>query len=349
MKFLLLSVIKGFGRATRLFRLKNRSVNTASGAIVMAFGIFIYRLLEHFSWLVPYEKGLAIILFVTWMAMIILLINDRVHGSFQKIHLTDPVNVFALGTWIAGTSIVLNVLSQYFSSWQLAYRILAVFNIIAWGIYILLCLQAYRVLFQTTTNRGVHGIILLTTVSTQSLVLLLNTILSTVPYTINIVLIGAGFSFYMMGFYLLLKRYIFVRQWHFIDDWPASNCIVHGAMSITGLASVMSGVVDKSLILWIWIWVVCWFLLIECAEIFRVFLRIRGLGLVTGIGEYHVTHWSRIFTFCMFYAFTKTFYLRGNPVFVVIRNTILDVLPWLVLILLINETLLYVKERLTKP
>ncbi|HET7580219.1 MAG TPA: hypothetical protein VFK33_13155 [Bacillales bacterium] len=313
----------------------------------MAFGIFIYRVLEHFSWLVPYEKALVIILFIVWMAMIMLLIKDWIHGSFRKAHLKDPVNLFALGTWIAGTSIVVNVLSQYFSSWLFGYRILAIFNMIAWGIYILLCLQAYRVLFRTPMNHGVHGIILLTTVSTQSLVLLLNTILSTVPYTINTVLIGAGFGFYAMGFYLLFKRYISVRQWHFIDDWPASNCIVHGAMSITGLASVMSGVVDKSLILWVWIWVVCWFLLIECAEIVRAFWRIRRFGPVTGIGEYHVTHWSRIFTFCMFYAFTKTLYWPDIQLFDVIRQGILDVLPWLVLILLINETLLYVKKRLT--
>src|SRR3546814_9984150 len=56
-------------------------------------------------------------------------------------------------------------------------------------------------------------------------------------------LVALGYVLYALGAALVLRRYLRQRGWRLAEDWENPNCILHGAMSITGLAAVMSGVV----------------------------------------------------------------------------------------------------------
>lgn len=160
-----------------------------------------------------------------------------------------------------------------------------------------------------------------------------------------------GIGLYIIGFVLIVNRYAHIREWSIADDWQNTNCIIHGAMSITGLASCLSGAVSPNLVFLIWIWVLSWFIIVETIELMRGVVRIKVYGAVKGIGTHHMTQWSRNFTFGMLYAFTLNFdlsqtALSHQAMVSTIYDFILTYGAWVVLILLLNQWLLYVKAYL---
>ena len=113
-----------------------------------------------------------------------------------------------------------------------------------------------------------------------------------------------GVVFYFVSFYLVARRYAGEGGDFDLDrDWYNTNCITHGAMSITGLASVVCGVIPTSLTFMVWLWVISWFVIIELIEIARAIKRTKMYGLADGLLVYNPTQWSRNFTFGMLYAF----------------------------------------------
>ena len=117
-----------------------------------------------------------------------------------------------------------------------------------------------------------------------------------------------GVFFYIVSFSLIVRRYACEGKAIDLDKgWFNTNCIIHGAMSITGLASAVCGVVPANLILLVWLWVISWFVIVEIIEIARAVKRIRLYGFADALLVYDPTQWSRNFTFGMLYAFTLNF------------------------------------------
>ena len=164
-------VVGGF---IRFVLLKKMSVSTPSLAAVMAAGIFLFASLPKISWLFPYSKILSVILFSTWFWICASIVWTVINGTFYKMHLSHPIKLFAIGTWIAGTSVLANVIGKYFMDIELLLQVIAVFNLILWVSYILVCIRAYRQILKSNLKNNVHGVLLLATVSTQSIVLLYN-------------------------------------------------------------------------------------------------------------------------------------------------------------------------------
>jgi hypothetical protein len=200
----------------------------------------------------------------------------------------------------------------------------------------------------------VHGVLLLSTVSTQSLVIVWKAAFGTsffyrlaAPWMILL-----GVLFYLVSFYLILRRYAHEGKAIDLDKgWFNTNCIIHGAMSITGLASAVCGVVSANLILLIWLWVICWFVVVEAVEIARAVKRIRLYGFVDGLLIYDPTQWSRNFTFGMLYAFTLNFDLAksvaADSFLQSLHDGLLHYYAWVVLVLLLSEILVFFRDRLT--
>ncbi|HEX7057296.1 MAG TPA: hypothetical protein VF260_08910, partial [Bacilli bacterium] len=149
---------------------------------------------------------------------------------------------------------------------------------------------------------------------------------------------------------LVARRYLAVSRWNVADDWQNTNCIIHGAMSITGLASVLSGAVGGGIVLTIWLWVLFWFVIVESVEIWRIGARTRKYGLAGAIGVYNVTQWSRNFTFGMLYAFTMFFDLGktrygGIPFLMRLHEGVLAAGKWVVLFFLVYEIVLFLRAQ----
>ncbi|MDC3413516.1 hypothetical protein [Terrihalobacillus insolitus] len=312
----------------------------------MANGIFLYSAIKQFPLLYEHGKLFAFILTAVWALIVLSVLSTLVNRTFKKRHLDDPIQLFAIGTWVAGTSVLGNVIYQFSLNLGLIPYMMGILNVVLYLWYIYYCMKAYFVIFQTTAKDQVHGVLLLATVSTQSIVLLLYNIFDQIiPNWGNTIIIYFGIFLYLIGFSLILRRYIVVRNWHIADDWQNTNCILHGAISITGLAASTTGALPYPFTLFLWIWVIVWFMIVEGIELLRAISRINRFGIVKAIGNYNVSQWSRNFTFGMLYAFTASFTIEEGMLLVPLRQIILDYGAWLVLLFLINEILLFFKAK----
>ena len=335
--------------------IKNIPSPTGSGAIVMGIGIFINGATLHFTWLNnEVARPLALILFLLWLYIASSYIMDAVKGRIFEIHFANPIGSFAVGTWIAGTSVCGIALCQRLPEWKPLVQLLVFGNISLWLYFIYRAVRNFVQLFTTESWHNVHGVLLLSTVSTQSLVIVWKVAFGTSHFYQLVApwVILLGVLFYFACFTLIVRRYAHEGSALDLDKgWFNTNCIIHGAMSITGLASAVCGVIQPRLILLIWLWVLFWFVVVELIEIARAVKRIRLYGFMDGLLVYDPTQWSRNFTFGMLYAFTLNFDLvesvAAGSSLLWLHKGILDYFSWVVLILLLLEILVFFRDRLS--
>lgn len=335
---------------TKIKLLKHLPSDTASGAIVMGLGIFIVGPIRNIPRLNNLGEIFAVMLFTLWVFILSSFINSLLKGSFRESHLSNPVKSFAVGTWVAGTSVCGVVIYQRLPLLAPLIRVLFFVNFALWLFYLFIVVVNYREIIKNSLQNKLHGVLLLSTVSTQSLVVLGSNIFpGRLPFTLSRALILLGTALYFLTLAMIIWRYFFTITWNIEDDWLVTNCIIHGAMSITGLASVLSGAVKPDLILLIWLWVIIWLIIIEAIEIYRALKRIKKYGFKKGIAIYDVTQWSRIFTFGMFYTFTMKFNLKFAPhskdKFLELQGYILKNGAWMVALFIFIELVLFFREK----
>lgn len=317
-------------------------------AVVMAIGIVTQGVLLNYFGIHFFQhifgKILSIINLSLWSAFIFSFFIASLDGKFKSIHYANVINRFGIGTWVAGTSISGILFYKQFSHWGFISVIIAFINIILWIIYIWISVKTLIEISRTKSYQNVHGILLLTTVSTQSIVLLLNTVFKDLPDIFNLFLLIIGFCFYLVCVFFILSRYL-KTSWSIEMDWNNTNCILHGAISISGIACLVTGIISIDMIRWIWRASLVIFIAVEAIELYRLFKRIRHYGFRGAIIIYDVSQWSRVFTFAMFYTFTSvihTYLFAGS--FVI--NTILKAGVWVVIILLSIELMLSLRDAI---
>lgn len=333
---------------------KKKEAVTASGATVMAIGIFINGAIHHFPVLDQgLGKDLTVFLLLVWILITASFVRSYRQGMFYRRHLEHPIQSFGLGTWIAGTSVLGVALYERMPESRWIAFLMAFVNLCLWILFIKQCWANFRRIITTPALRNKsHGVLLLSTVSTQSLVVLYNTIIDhPILMRWSQAMILFGVILYVVGWLLVVNRYRRLREWTVADDWENTNCIIHGAMSITGLAAATSGAVSPDWTLLIWLWVLVWFVIVETIELVRVAMRLKQYGPTVGIGTHRITQWSRNFTFGMLYAFTLHFDLSETvfaylSILHLIHRWILTGGAWIVLGLLVNECLLYIKANI---
>lgn len=343
--FLLLSISLTF------FMLKNkRYMKTSEMAIVMGLGITMHGVLPYHIGASFYQsvfaKASLTIILAIWISFIFSVFISQRQGKFIELHALNPINRFGIGTWVAGSSISTVLIVNHLPQLALVAKIIVLLNIALWFYFISISVKAFRELYrnQINTLKKSHGIFLLTTVSTQSIVVSLHYVFKGTPDIILVTLMILGIGFYLIGAFFIIKRYA-TTTWSFENDWKNTNCILHGALSITGLAAVLSGVVDQKLIMLLWICTVLIFLLVEAIEIHRLHGRINMYGLRKGIFVYDVSQWSRVFTFAMFYTFTSYTRTTASEILTFIQSSILQLGIWVVGFLILFEVVLMVKGK----
>ena len=318
-------------------------IATNTMAIVMAFGIFTRGVLANFfgpNFLFEQEIGLIVV--SLWICFAFSIFKSLLDKKFKEVHFSNPINRFGIGTWVAGTSISIILLSNTITHWTIIAKAFSYLNFIFWLVYVLICIRTFFEIVKTKHSKTVHGVILLTTVSTQSIVLLNSSVNSESPQVINLILILIGLCFYFISTIFIVQRY-FTQKWQVEHDWTNTNCILHGALSITGLAGLFSHTISLSVLTFIWICAILVFLLIEVIEIYRLIKRIKLFGFKNGIWIYHVSQWSRIFTFCMLFTFSKLLetHLKG---LLWLDKIIINSGIWVILSLIIVQCYLWMNH-----
>jgi len=328
-----------------------KRIEPASGAIVMANGIFLIGAVEAFPFLNDQlGKYFAFLLLINWIVIYKRLSVQFFHRDFLIPFIKHPINSFAIGTWIAGVSVLCNVFLKYFPSILIVTQAMAIFNTFLFLFFLGNIFYNFKQLIFDHQDYPVHGILLISTVGTQSIVVLLNNVLFQLPSYFSTTIIILGFIFYVVGIILIVRRYVNEKGWTLVDDWTSTNCIIHGALSITGLAIVSANTFTSSFVIVLWMIIFMLLVIVEMIEIVRAILRIKRYGWNKGVLNYHITQWSRNFTFGMFYTFTL--YMHENPLYDIpvrlqyFQEVFLSFWAWIVLFALLGQIGVYVKSRL---
>ncbi|NIK13426.1 hypothetical protein FHR85_002889 [Alkalibacillus almallahensis] len=314
-----------------------QSAPTASGAVVMGIGVFLYGILLFFDVSLWLRHLFVVTLILIWLLTSLAITKPVIHKQFIQIHLSDPINSFAIGTWIAGTSIVCNVIVLWLPDWEVVVIPLALLNTVMWGGYVGLVVRQFIRIWREKYLYKVHGILFLSTVSTQSIVMMYTHLIPDIwPIILSQILIIIGLVFYMISFLMMIYKYARPQQLNIADHWSNTNCIIHGAMSISGVAIFISGAFPSYVVVMMWTWALLWFIIVEVIELIRIHERYKQYGLVKGLGQYHVSQWARNFTFGMLYVLTSLVEVDG--LLANIQSILIQTLPWLLVLLLVIET-----------
>lgn len=283
------------------------NIHTSTMAAIMAFGIIIYGVLPSFFGTIFFDSTFAVILLTIvlalWISFWFSLLLSMVQRKWKALHYTNPINRFGIGTWIAASSTCGILMIQYFPYLRTLIIALSAIHLLVWIFYCILSIDAFITIGRKRTDKQVHGILLLTTVSTQSMILFFQTVFPNFPHRLTTTLLVIGLGFYMVSLFFILKRYG-TTAWSIETDWNNTNCIVHGALSITGVAGIVSGALTDPILMALWSVTIILFILVEIVEVYRLHRLVKGFGWKEAIGTYDVSQWSRIFTFSMFYTFT---------------------------------------------
>lgn len=275
-----------------------------SGAIVMAGGVFVIAALGELPLPEAVGRALVLELLVVWGYLAYSYLESALAGQLGRT-VRQPMSAFAVGTWVAGSAVLGRAFVEVLPEWRVVAVALWVVAAIVWVFYLSLLPEAFRDASNLSGGFRATGVLLLPVVATQSLVVSGDVVLpGGLPILASAVLIVCGYGLYALGLVLLVRRYLLRSDWSLADDWEDSNCILHGALSITGLAIVQSAALPGGLAATTWLVAFVLFVAVEGVEVARAFVRVRGYGLRDGLLAYHAPQWSRNFTFGMFYAFT---------------------------------------------
>lgn len=316
-------------------------ISTLAGAPIMSIGVMMISVFTG-DWISPYVNDI-LLYFITVITLWVMIqyTLDLLQGVFYSSHMENPISSFSMGTWIAAISVFIVVLpdKQIHTSSQILFFI----NLFLWFGYLGLVVRNYILIFKEIKKyiHHIHGGLLLPCVATQSIVISGYNIYGILfPKLYADILIMMGFLFYLLNLGLIVFRYINLRNKDLTESWKNTNCIVHGAMSITGVSVILSHFEAFYIIDFIWIVSFTLFLIIEIIEIFRAIQRVKKLGWKQGILAYSPSQWARTFTFGMFLFFTERIPLGNNLLIDSMQNLVLLFLPILIVSIALVEVIL---------
>ena len=323
-----------------------------SGGIVMAGGIFVIGALGRLG--LPEVVGRLVVLelLVVWGYLALSYARSGARGNLAE-SIRQPMGTLAVGTWVAGSAVLGRAILEVLPEWRLVGLALWVVAVLVWLWYLGLLPAAFRAASGPSGAYGANGAVLLPTVATQSLVVAGSALLAgALPLSVSAALVLLGYLLYATGLALISHRYLLRSDWTLADEWENTNCIIHGAMSITGLAILASGTLPPSWAVLTWAWAVATFVLVEAAELARAVIRVRAYGWKEGVFAYKPTQWSRNFTYGMLYAFTLQLHRSPDAPDAWangLQEAILSYGQYVVLALLLVEIGIFFHDRTGRP
>jgi hypothetical protein len=280
------------------------AISPAAPAAVMAIGIFGIASLPHLPLFgPPLAAPLAAALVGLWLFLAASCV--RILRGWREALLARPAGeLFALGTWVAGTIVTAKLVLAALPSLSMLATGLEWLALPLFAGYARVVIGCVPAAARDPVAARASGSFLLFTVAIQAVALAVPDVMPLSPPWLDDLLIACGVAAYAAGVVLIVERYRRQRRPRLADDWENTNCILHGAMSITGLAAVSSGGLAEPVCSAIWIYAAGVFLLVEGVEAARLVARVRDYGWRRAVVVYDTSQWARNFTFGMFYAFT---------------------------------------------
>ncbi len=321
---------------------------TAAGSMVMALGIYMQGVWVYWSGQSPqsFISSMFIIgIALVWLYLLASYLTSIRRSTFYRDHLADPVQRFAVGTWVAGTStLLINLYASFHMDWlQESVHIMATLNIGLWLFYMCYAVMGWYQLITDISSPRIDGTVLLPAVATQSIVLLCHQVFALslgVWFTRSFIIVGL--LCYLIGISIMIWRYRRSATWN-LEAWKITNCIVYGGLAISVVAISVTEAWSEHVAYILWWIVAILVIIIESIEAMYGIQCIRQHGWRRGVGRYHTAQWTRLFTLGMFYFLTvHTVSIAANLSFThVLHHIVLLIGGWVITVLLIIELLLW--------
>lgn len=353
--FAVLLALSTLGR--RLFFRRLRVTATAAMGIVMAVGIFTTYSLPQLPFYSPQSVRLVTLeLIVVWLFIAAGYVRAWWTGQFGT-YTSHPIRRFGIGTWVAGTAVLAELIEKSLPGGHALALFLVAIACVVYAPYVVLYIHGYCRLLTRPRHQNATGVILLATVATQAVLIGFFVVvqyqipdaLATILFVIDAFVLSAGITLIAVHFHAL-------KTWRLAEEWKNANCIVHGAISITGLAMLMSQAFGVNVLLLVWRIIVVLFVVIEALELVRLVERQRRYGLRQGLLAYDTTQWTRNFTFGMFYAFSWSLQekvleagVNTDNIWSVVLQFVAEWGQFVVLTLLLIELAIFFGYRLRWP
>lgn len=328
------------------FYKKNAHCQAAMGSIVMALGIITFDVLPQFQWMPHLIRQLMVMeILIIALYLVCFFVQRAIEIQFN-IFTTNAVNQFGIGTWIAGSSILVILFLQQYPYWHIVIWSFSFCALFFWPIYLII---SFRNLWHIFSKKiKLHtGNLLLLTVSTQAVALLTHALFANkLPILMTQAFIFLGYIFYIIGITILGKYLISHQKKRLILGWSNGYSIMHGALSISGLASITTHSMNNKVILSTWILATMVFFCIESLSLTKLYYRIKIKGLVLGMLIYNLSQWTRIFTFGMYYSFSLALFKQHlNTKFLL--HHVVTYGKYVVLVLLLFEVFIFLQDKLS--
>ena len=283
---------------------------TASGSIVMAMSICVFGAFLHLPQSIAFiAPDIALELFIIAFFIGVSYVECYTHQYFH-LHVQSILNRFTIGTWVAAIALLELLLIKTFPGTEEITWPLVLLAVMLWATYMNFALPDLEALFKNHLTLHLNGYIFLTVISTQAVLLVLNTIMPRwIPWLLNLTLISFGCLLYIACMMLVIRNYTRLRLRNVIVEWSHTNCLIHGALSITGLVC-MTVSFPAIISFIIWSVTAILFIAIESLSVLRFLIRAQKKN--RSAFRYDVSQWSRHFSYGAFYAFTCT--LQNRPV-----------------------------------
>jgi hypothetical protein len=251
-----------------------------------------------------------------------------------------------IGTWVVSTAVLSLLWLKSFQELDEIALLLAFIAIGVWIEYMRLMLDDLHTIARNPVGLKLNGNIFLLTASTQSIAILVSTIFHDwLPLPILVILILVGYFYYGICLILSIRHYSQIRLRHMVLEWAHTNSMLHGALSLSGLACIKAILISSAVIVSTWIAAAVLFILVESIAFLRLILNIKKKGFRAAVLKYDISQWSRSFTYGLFYAFTVAIERIQPIAWKPVTFFIIEYGKYVVLLSVLIETALFFHAR----
>lgn len=278
----------------------------ASGSIIMALAAFSLDSLQQLGF--PY-------FLLLYVALEILIIGLYLGLCLIQIILEDELYLqkisyeLALGTWIVGISLIVLLLNQVDRTLIGFVALLSVIAFSLFAYYLLIIYKWLRTFFGNSVQLQATGLVLIPALSVQAMTLLLSELFhEELPTLVYEIFISFGLVLYLIGLIFLIRYFAFARKNRIVLSWVNENSLIHGVLSLTGIAMINALNFPDWSIYYLWYLTFTVFLTLAVISCLRLSARFKYKKYEDAIGIYHNSQWYRVFSFAAFYTFSISAY-----------------------------------------
>lgn len=275
------------------------------GSVIMAWAMFLWVCLPAYG---VADKAMiipALIILVVWIYILFMYASATLLDgqAYDVRH-----NLFDLGYWVSGTSLMVVLLDE---AEQSLHGIIVFLGLVSIASYVCYSLLLSLWLFKLHNKRfhiHANGMLFLFSISTLSILLLLQEVTTKLPVYVTHFFIFFGVMTYIVALMLVIYHRLCAHRQHLMVAWSNASVLDYGALGLLGVCLIQSSLYPLWMIVGLWWCTIIMMVLTEVTILWNTILHMRHRGFFHAIEQRSYMFWLRIFSLSLFYNFALEYY-----------------------------------------